>query len=98
MKRIECPINPVQRIGGALFQLVNSLLGARKFRPKPHVLRPGISVDGELPGRLNVFSPLNLRGVAYSDGLSSPSRATRLTRGSPTHLLPTLRAYRKRRQ
>lgn len=87
MKRIESPINPVQCIGGALLQLRNSLLGGRKLRPKPRVLCPDITVDNGLPGRLYVVSPLDLRGVAYSHGLSTPFRATRLTRVSPSLVL-----------
>jgi len=82
MKRIESPINPVERIGGALLKLGNTLLGSRKFRPKPHILRPDVAI-GVLAGRFNIVGPLDLSGVAYSHGLSTPSRATRSTRVSP---------------
>jgi hypothetical protein len=81
MKRIESPINPIQRIGRALLQLRYPLLGGCKLRPEPHVFSPRVTVNGGLPGRLNIISPL--RGVAYSHGLSTPFRATRLTRVSP---------------
>ena len=81
MKRIESPINPIQRIGRALLQFRYPLLGGCKLRPEPHVFRPHVTVNGGLPGRLNIISPL--RGVAYSHGLSTPFRATRLTRVSP---------------
>jgi hypothetical protein len=80
MERIESPINPVQRIGGALLQLRYPLLGCRQLSPEPCVFRPNVAVKGRLPG-LERVSPF--RGVAYSHGLSTPFRATRLTRVSP---------------
>ncbi|WP_187290831.1 hypothetical protein [Hyphomicrobium denitrificans] len=82
MKRIESPINPIQRIGDALFQFRYPLLGSCKLRPKPHVFCPNVPIDGGLSGGLDIVSPL--RGVAYSHGLSTPFRATRLTRVSPS--------------
>lgn len=98
MKRIESPINPVQGISSALLQFRDPLLGGRKLRPKPHILCPDVTINGELPGRLYIISPLNLRGVAYSHGLSNALSGdtidTRITKSRPSKL----RAYRKRRQ
>ncbi|CEJ88616.1 hypothetical protein HYPGJ_31940 [Hyphomicrobium sp. GJ21] len=64
-----------------MFQLCDALLSGCEFGPEPSVLRPHVAVNGGLPGRLNIISPLC--GVAYSHGLSTPFRATRLTRVSP---------------
>ena len=44
--------------------------------------RPDVTSDGGFPSRFHIFSPLDFRGVAYSHGLSTPFRATRLTRVS----------------
>jgi hypothetical protein len=89
MKRIESPINPVQGVSSALLQFRDPLLGGRKLRPKPHILCPDVTINGELPGGLYIVSPLNFRGVAYSHGLSTPFRATRLTRVSPSLVPPS---------
>ena len=68
-----------------MFQLCDALLSGCEFGPEPSVLRPHVAVNGGLPGRLNIISPLC--GVAYSHGLSTPFRATRLTRVSPSLVL-----------
>ncbi len=83
MKRIECPINPVQGVRRALFQLGYTLPGGRKLCSEPHIFRPHVVVDDGLASRFHILGPLDLSGVAYSHGLSTPSRATRSTRVSP---------------
>src|SRR5690606_18122579 len=78
-------------------KLGNALLGNRQFGAKSSILRPDVAV-GRLARRFDVVGALDLQGVAFSHGLSSPSRATRLTRLPPNAWTPTLRSYCKPRQ
>lgn len=83
MKRIENPINPVQRIRCPLLEFRDTLLRGRQLGRKARVLRPQLDVARRFAGRLDVFRTFDLEGVAFSHGLLSPFRATRLTHLSP---------------
>ncbi|WP_045836866.1 hypothetical protein [Hyphomicrobium sp. 99] len=69
MKRIENPINPVEGVRRALFELRDTLLRGGQLGPKTRVLRPELNVAHRLAGGLYVVPTLDFYGVAFSHGL-----------------------------